>query len=118
MLGVADSAFQSSLIQDAQRVGKLERFFRPRTLAADEVQASGLRTGSARMAGRSGRDPIGDNRAHLDNSSACVTDACRSTVAAQGREQHVRRTRLKGVARNCCPFRLATQRMDGARKEP
>ena len=31
---------------------------------------------------------------------------------------HVRRTRLKGVARNCCSFRLAMQRMDGARKEP
>jgi hypothetical protein len=44
--------------------------------------------------------------------------APRSTVAAQGREQHARRTRLKGVARNCGSFRLATQRMDGARKEP
>ena len=94
MLGVADSAFQPSLIQDAQRVGKLERSFAvPLHAAANTAERIEQALGPARRDGLLPVFPLGSDMTDVEQAlvgplqvlkSADYASLLRAAVAGLG----------------------------------
>ena len=95
MLGVADSAFQPSLIQDAQRVGKLERSFAvPLHAAANTAERIEQALGPARRDGLLPVFPLGSDMTDVEQAlvgplqvlkAADYATLLRAAVAGLGR---------------------------------